>query len=104
MRTRNKKLKQKTLPDVKSIDCIDGDKVPIQRLDRNKRKAKLSSQTPLKEVELTKTSSVDTKVRANTDYHRAYQDNKWGLDSNNSNKVRFKLLKFTDISQKQCQT
>ena len=45
LRNRNKKFKRKTLLDVKSIECIEGDTAPIQRLNRNKTRATLSGQS-----------------------------------------------------------
>merc|ERR1712037_110177 len=69
LRNRNKKLRKKTLLDVKSLECIEGDKAPIQRLNRNKTKAKLSGQTvrdePLAKTE--KTESLNTELGANID-------------------------------------
>ena len=83
LRTRNKKLKKKTLFDVKSLECIDGDRLPIQRLDRNKTKAKLSAQTP--SAEQLNTSSEDAEVGANNDHHT--QENVSRLNFINSQKV-----------------
>ena len=64
LRNRNKKLKKKTLLDVKSIECIEGDKAPIQRLNRNR--TKLSSGQTVRDESLVKTQAQNnTELRAN---------------------------------------
>ena len=85
LRTRNKKLKKKTLFDVKSLECIDGDRLPIQRLDRNKTKAKLSAQTPSAEQLNTSSEDANIEVGANNDHHT--QENVSRLNFINSQKV-----------------
>ena len=86
LRTRNKKLKKKTLFDVKSLECIDGDRLPIQRLDRNKTKAKLSAQTPSAEQLNTSSEDANVEVGANNDHHHT-QENVSRLNFINSQKV-----------------
>ena len=64
LRNRNKKLKKKTLLHVKSIECIEGDKAPIQRLNRNR--TKLSSGQTVRDESLVKTQAQNnTELRAN---------------------------------------
>ena len=92
LRNRNKKLRKKTLLDVKSLECIEGDKAPIQRLNRNKTKAKLSGQTlrdePLAKTE--KTESLNTELGANIEDS---EDQQFYKDSFiNSPKVRFRFV------------
>ena len=95
LRNRNKKLKKKTLLDVKSIECIESDKAPIQRLNRNKTKTKLSGQTvrdaPLAKTEtIVQTATVNTELGANIEDiedGQTYKDN-----FINSAKVRFRFV------------
>ena len=64
LRNRNKKWRKKTLLDVKSIECIEGDKAPIQRLNRNR--TKLSSGQTVRDESLVKTQAQNnTELRAN---------------------------------------
>ena len=90
LRTRNRRFKKKTLLDVKSIESIDGDKTPIQRLEGNKTKTKLSPQTPLKTPQLTKTESEDFEIDIfpNTAHHQTHQENGKHFNFFNSHKVR----------------
>ena len=90
LRTRNRRFKKKTLLDVKSIESIDGDKTPIQRLEGNKTKTKLSPQTPLKTPQLTKTESEDFEIDIfpNTAHYQTHQENGKHFNFFNSHKVR----------------
>ena len=87
LRNRNKKFKKKTLLDVKSIECIEGDKAPIQRLDRNKTKAKLSGQSVQDEVLEKNETTIETQNIDDTENQLSYKDS-----FINSEKVRFRFV------------
>ena len=89
LRNRNKKLKKKTLLDVKSIECIEGDKAPIQRLNRNR--TKLSSGQTVRDESLVKTQAQNnTELRANIVNIEDQQSYKESFI--NSDKVRFRFV------------
>ena len=89
LRNRNKKLKKKTLLDIKSIECIEGDKTPIQRLHRNK--TKLSGQTvPDESLAKTETENINRELRANIEDNEDQQSYKESFI--NSDKVRFRFV------------
>lgn len=89
LRNRNKKLKKKTLLDVKSIECIEGDKTPIQRLHRNK--TKLSGQTVQDEsLAKTETQNINRELRVNIEETEDQQSYKESFI--NSEKVRFRFV------------
>ena len=92
LRNRNKKLKKKTLLDVKSIECIEGDKAPIQRLNRNR--TKLSSGQTVRDESLLKTQAQNnTELRANIVNIEDQQSYKDGFINSDKVKVSF-LIRY----------
>ena len=89
LRTRHKRVKKKTLFDVKAVESINGDKAPIQRLEGNKTKTKLSAQTPMKTPQLSE--DFEMEILPNIANPQTFQENRQHLNSINSNKVRFKI-------------
>ena len=102
LRNRNKKWRKKTLLDVKSIECIEGDKAPIQRLNGNKTETQQSGQTgrdePLARTETkVQAGNISTEHRANV----GFDDSEDQQSSYKDNFINSAKVRFIDLSQDQ---